>query len=179
MSHSSHLPRRSFLTRTLALPFLRRLRGQPARPVNAGFHFDPHYREPTSLDATLRKTNAALDTFVTEKYHDQVAAILAQWRENLVPSIETSLAPDFRGCSPLPAESRIVRPGPALEVRRVRFPQEPAFERAAFIQQFRSALSSVTKMLTVEFQVTEIETQTSRAPRSTLRHYTMGSRSRA
>ena len=113
--------RRTFLRSGLALPFLGRLRAQTTPLVDAGFHLHPHYRAETPLDATLLKTKAGLDDFVTEQYHDQIAAILAEWRANLVESIEKILAPDFLGASPQPAESRIVRPGPALEVRRVTF----------------------------------------------------------
>ena len=87
--------------RSLALPFLGRLGAQQTPPAQS------------ALDATLLKTKAGLDDFVTEKYHDQIAAILAQWRTNLAESVARVLAPSFLGTSPQPVESRIVRPGPA------------------------------------------------------------------
>jgi len=161
MSHWFDLRRRNFLLRGLALPFLGRLKAQNAPPtplVDAGFHFHPRYRAQTTLDATLLKIKAGLEDFVTEKYHDQIAAILAQWRGNLVDSVEKVLAPGFLGASPQPAESRIVRPGPALEVRRVTFAQQTTLGRDAFIPQLRSSLSTFTKIHTAEFQVTRIET---------------------
>src|SRR5579863_6945369 len=117
MGHLFDLRRRSFLLSSLAVPFFGRLRAQ------------------TALDATLLKTNAGLDDFITEKYHDQIAAILSAWRASLVQSVEKVLAPDFRGASPQPSESRTVRPGPALEVRLVTFPQQPALEREAFLRE--------------------------------------------
>src|ERR1700722_15920937 len=144
-------PRRSFLMGSLALPSLRKLRAQETPLVDAGFHLHPHYPAQTPLDATLPKIKAGLDDFITEKYHDQIAAILAQWSANLVDSVEKLLAPDFLGASPQPAETRIVRPGPALEVHRITFSQQPKLRRDAFVQQLRSSLSSFATMQTAEF----------------------------
>src|ERR1700675_1783927 len=113
MSHSFDPQRRGFLIGSLALPLLRKLDGQDASLGDAGFHFHPHYRAQTALDATLLKIKAGFDDLITERYHDQMAAVLAQWRANLLESpkglqaIEKVLAPSFLGSSSLPAESRI------------------------------------------------------------------------
>jgi hypothetical protein len=122
MSHSFDPQRRSFLIGSLALPLLPRLDAQNTPIVDAGFHLHPHYRAQTALDATLLKTKAGLDAFITERYHDQIAAILAGWRANLLQSaknlqaIEKVLAPSFRGSSFRPAESGVLSMGSVLEV---------------------------------------------------------------
>jgi len=127
------------------------------------FHLHPHYRMPRPLDALLLKTQAGLDDFVTEQYADQIAAILAQWSSGLLQSpqdvraIENVLLPNFSGCSPRPVESRVVRPGPTIEVRRNTFKPETALGRDAFLQELQSALSGFSKILTAEFQVTSID----------------------
>jgi len=41
------------------------------------FRLHPHYVAQRPLDAILLKTDAGLDDFVSEKYHDRIAAILA------------------------------------------------------------------------------------------------------
>ncbi len=41
------------------------------------FQLHPHYRMARPLDSLLLKANAGLDDFVTEKYADEIAAILA------------------------------------------------------------------------------------------------------
>jgi Flp pilus assembly protein TadD len=151
--------RRNFLQSSVALPFLRRLKAQNVPPVDAEFHVHPHYRAQTALDATLLKTKGGLDDFITEKYHDRIAAILAGWRGNLVDSVENVLAPSFLGASPRPATSRILRPGPALEVRQVTFSEQPTLRRDTFVQQLRSSLSGFTTIQTAEFQVTRIDAQ--------------------
>jgi Flp pilus assembly protein TadD len=151
--------RRNFLRSGLALPFLRRLKAQNAPLVDAGFHLHPHYRAETPLDATVLKTKPGSDDFVTEQYHDQIAAILQQWRTNPVDSIANILAPDFLGTSSQPAESRIVRPGSALEVRRITFSTQQILGRDAFIQELRSALGAFSTIQTAEFQITLIDPQ--------------------
>jgi Flp pilus assembly protein TadD len=156
-------PRRSFLKGSLALPFLGKLLAQQTPPAQ------------TALDATLLKTKAGLDDFITEKYHDQIAAILAQWRTNLAEAVATVLAPSFRGTSSQPVESRIVRPGPALEVRHLTFAQQPTLGRDAFIQQLRSSLSSFSTLQTAEFQVTRIDVQPGGGLRTRVRYELVGS----
>jgi tetratricopeptide (TPR) repeat protein/peroxiredoxin len=126
-------------------------------------HLHPHYRMPRPLDALLLKTQAGLDDFVTEKYAEQIAAILAQWSSGLLQSpqnlsaVDKVLLPNFSGASPRPVESRVVRPGPAIEVRHNTFKRETARGRDAFLQELRSALTVFSKILTAEFQVTTIE----------------------
>src|SRR5258708_14808073 len=127
------------------------------------FHLHPHYRMPRPLDALLLKTQAGLDDFVTEQYADQISAILAQWSSGLLRSpqdlraVEKVLLPNFAGSSPRPVESRVVRPGPAIEIRHNTFMREAALGREAFLQELRSTLGGFSKILTAEFQVTTIE----------------------
>jgi Flp pilus assembly protein TadD len=157
-SQMFQLPRRSFLKRSLALSLLGRLRAQETPP-----------------DPTLLKTKTGLDDFITEKYHDQIAAILAQWRTNLAESVAPVLAPSFLGTSSQPAESRIVRPGPALEVRHLTFSQQTTLGRDAFLQQLRSSLGDLTTILTAEFQVTRIDVQPGGALQTRVRYELVGS----
>lgn len=127
------------------------------------FHLHPHYRMPRPLDALLLKTQAGLDDFVTEKYVDQIAAILAQWSSGLLQSpqnvraIENVLLSNFSGFSPPPVSSRVVRPGPAIEVRHNSFQRETTLGRDAFLRELRSALGGFSEILTAEFQVTAID----------------------
>ena len=110
--------------RGLAFPFA--YASDPPKWSSPGseFHLHPHYRAQLPLEATLLKTQAGLDDFVTEKYHDQIAAILAEWSAGLlgfpqdVRAVEKSLAPSFSGCSFRPVEANVVRHGPAVEVRQ-------------------------------------------------------------
>jgi tetratricopeptide (TPR) repeat protein len=127
------------------------------------FHLHPHYRMPRPLDALLLKTQSGLDDFVTEKYADEVAVVLARWSSGLLTfphdltEIEKVLTPDFRGASPLPVGSRVVRPGTWVEVRRNQFRPEATLSRDKFLQELQSTLGNLKQILTAELQVTQID----------------------
>jgi len=127
------------------------------------FHFQPHYRSQRPLDATLLKVQAGLDEFITEKYADQIAAILAGWSAGLLRSVRDlqaiakNLAPDFSGASTRPVVSRVVRSDPALEVRRNEFSRQGMLGRDEFMRNFQAALTDLSKLVTAEFQITRID----------------------
>jgi len=145
------------------------------RPINAQsppaegeFHLHPHYRVETPFDALRLKVNAGLDEFAAEKDHDRIAAILAQWSSGLLASprqmqaFEKAMAVDFQGASLRPIGSRIVRPGPALEIRRITFPSQASLGPAGFLQELRATLGTYSTISTAEFQVTRIDTAAGR-----------------
>src|SRR5262249_12664663 len=120
--------RREFLIRSgrwasaaIISPALRSARpfwlvGEPAVTSAPGeFHLHPRYRTPNPLDPILLKVKAANDDFVAERYAEQIAAILAGWKSELLQSspqttvIEKSFADRFVGSSWRPKESRIIR----------------------------------------------------------------------
>ncbi len=150
--------------RGLGWPTLYGFDAADAVSSNREFHLHPHYRMPRPLDALLFKTQAGLDDFVTEKYADQVAAILSEWSSGLLHSpqdlsaVEKVLLPNFSGSSLRPGNSRVVRPGPTIEVRHNTFEREIALGQEAFLQELRSAMSGFSKILTAEFQVTSVDT---------------------
>jgi len=55
-------------------------------PPSGQFHLHPRYRAQLPLEATLLKTKAGFDDFVTEKYQDQIATILGRWSAELLQS---------------------------------------------------------------------------------------------
>jgi len=127
------------------------------------------------LDAVLRKANAEFDDFITEKYADQIAAILARWTSGLlrspqdVDAVQKVLAPSFSAASLTPANTRNVRPGPPIEIHRKRFSQQLSVGGSAFLEELRSSLSSLAKILTAEFQVTGIDASGMQGARGALR----------
>src|SRR6266851_8804667 len=133
--------------RALGFPSLSTLDSRNTVSSDGHFHLHPHYRAQTPLDSTLLKTQAGLDNFVTEKYHDQIAAILAKWSSGLLRSpqevqeLEKALAADFSASSLRPVESRLLRSGPSLQIRKNKFTRQIALGKEAFLQELRSALS--------------------------------------
>jgi tetratricopeptide (TPR) repeat protein len=147
----------------LAFPEFRSFESRDSLPSDAGFQFHPHYRTERPLDATLLKVQAGLDAFVTEKYAEQIGVILADWSAGLLRSpretqtVGKVLAADFSGTSLQPAESRVVRSGPVLEVRQNKGAGQAALNRDAFLREWQSGLSAFSKIVTAEFQITLID----------------------
>ena len=131
--------------------------------AGAGFHVQPHYRSERPLDATLRKVQAGTDDFISEKYAEEIAAILADWSASLLRSpadaqtLGKFLAADFSGAPLQPTESRVVRSSSELVVRQNRFASQAALNRDGFLQEWKSSLSAFSKIVTAEFQITAID----------------------
>jgi tetratricopeptide (TPR) repeat protein/peroxiredoxin len=131
------------------------------------FYLRPHYRAERPLDATLLKVQSGLDDFICEKYHDQIAAVLEDWRTELLRSprgvgaIERVLSAEFNGCSFLPSDSHVLRSGPPVEVRRNKFAVQADLKRVEFLEQWQRSLSVFSKLLVAEFQITAIRSSPS------------------
>lgn len=122
----------------------------------------PHYRAQLPIETTLRKLSAGSDDFITEKYADQIQAILDAWSSGLRESpqstdaVEKTLNENFSGSSFIQAESRKLRSG-AIEIWKSSFPQS-SLSRDAFVRDLRSALGAFSQIQTAEFQITRINT---------------------
>jgi tetratricopeptide (TPR) repeat protein/peroxiredoxin len=131
--------------------------------VDVEFYLHPHYRAQRSLEATLLKTKAGFDDFVTEKYQDQIAARLAEWSSSLLQSpqemqaLEKLLGPEFSGSSLHPVESRVLRSGAALEARKIEFSRQSTLGADAFLREMRLFMGTFSKLMTAEFQITSID----------------------
>lgn len=137
----------------------------PADSVSPGaeFHLHPHYRTPRPLDALLATTQAGSDEFVTEKYADQIGAVLGEWRRSLLQSpaefggVEKSFSPEFSGLSLRPNESKRLRSHGAIAVDRSQFGNTKLLKKEEFVSEWREIIGAFEKFMTVELQITEIE----------------------
>jgi tetratricopeptide (TPR) repeat protein len=115
----------------------------------------------------LSKVQAGSDAFVTEKYQDQVAKILNEWSSQLLDSpqetaaLERVMTPIFSGMSASAAIAQPVRTGTTLQVQRMKFGDNVTFGREEFLREWRSYMKAFSRMLTAEFQVTDIRTGSS------------------
>jgi tetratricopeptide (TPR) repeat protein/peroxiredoxin len=138
-------------------------------PFSGSLSFDgdlrlhPHDPAQRPLDATLLKTQADLDDFVSEKYHDRIAPILAEWSSGLlrssqeVQAIKKVLATDFSGASLRPIESRPVRIDSLLEVHQNKFTAQVIPGHDSFLQQLQSSMSIFSTIFRADFLITGIE----------------------
>jgi tetratricopeptide (TPR) repeat protein len=146
-----------------ALPDSESITSVSSPSTDAGFHLHPHYRTHRPQDAVLLKVQAGLDEFISEKYADQIAAILADWSASLLQSpretrpLAKALSDNFSGASPQPAQASVVRSGLGLEVRRNKFADSATLSRDGFLREWQSRLAAFSQIVTAEFQITGIE----------------------
>jgi tetratricopeptide (TPR) repeat protein/peroxiredoxin len=127
------------------------------------FHLQPSYRAQMPLDAIVLKTQASLDRFITEKHHDRIAAILAQWSTSLqhspqdVEVFARVFAPDFEGSTLRPSEFQLARSAAAPEVSHHPVSSESGLGPEAFLTELRATMGAFSKIAIAEFQVVNIE----------------------
>ncbi len=171
------VPRREFLTRSclwasaglipaplrgLGYPALFRPgRGLPP-PHALDDRLTPHYRQPAPLDEVLRDVEPGFDAFITEKYAEQIEALLAKWSAELrqspagLKTVESSLSPSLEASSPNPAQRQPLRPMAGLEVYRNQFAPPLTLGKATFMEEFRGFVGVFASLITAEFKVTGI-----------------------
>ena len=158
----------SFLPAGLGfLPFSKTFQIRSSSPSAAEFHVHPHYRAPRELENLFKQVQAGFDAFVTEKYQDAVAGILAGWSAQLLESpqatgnIARAMSEKFAGGSAKATQSRPARAdSETLKVWRLQFGNDSLLPQAAFLEEWRSLMSGFSKLLTAEFQVTSIRAGT-------------------
>jgi tetratricopeptide (TPR) repeat protein len=125
----------------------------------------PQYRSKPALEAILQKVPAASDKFVTEKYQDLVAAILSDWRAQLLrsPQDVTALArvasADFSANSLSHGQLRPVGINSPLQPWRVQFSPEPNLAKDEFFSDLRDWLRGFSKLFVAEFQIVRIHAE--------------------
>jgi tetratricopeptide (TPR) repeat protein/peroxiredoxin len=152
----------AFLPAGLGFPSRRAFLAPQVSSPESEFQLHPQYRAPRALDAILKKVQPGLDAFITERYQALVAAILSAWGCQLLVSpqktgaLEKVTASNFSGASPGAFASEIIRGGSAIQVSRLKFTEKSPLDRQAFLEELRHSLSSFSRLLTAEFQVTSI-----------------------
>ena len=116
---------------------------------------------PREVDAVLRKVPAGFDEFVTEKYQDQVAALLREWASQLLESpqntaaLEKVISTSFVG-SAKTSRWKPIHEDSIVQVWRGEIGDEPTMPRQSFPADWRSSISAFSKFITAEFQIIAI-----------------------
>ena len=115
----------------------------------------------------LKKARAEFDSFPTEIYQDQIARIFQEWSAELRVSpqntgaLERVMSGDFLATSPT-ASLQVRRKNDGIvQVWAAKFQQAPPIGRDAFVAEWRSAIRSFSKLLTVVFQIVGIRADAS------------------
>ncbi|HET7105487.1 MAG TPA: FG-GAP-like repeat-containing protein [Candidatus Acidoferrum sp.] len=114
----------------------------------------------------LKKARAEYDRFPTEIYHDQIASVFAEWAAELrvspvkMGALERVMSDAFVANSLAVSLQPRRKDDGIFQVWNVKFAEAPRLGREAFVAEWRSAVGDFSKLLTVEFQITAISTDT-------------------
>jgi tetratricopeptide (TPR) repeat protein len=152
----------AFLPSGLWLPRFHTPGVSPNSGLPPEFHVHPVYKTPRAIEAVLKKARAEFDGYPTEIYQDQIAKVLEEWVTELRVSPEKTGALERAMSGKFVANSLGVnlrarrKEDGVFQVWDAKFQEAPLIEREAFVSGWRSAVSSFTKFVTVEFQITGI-----------------------
>jgi hypothetical protein len=145
----------------------------PAPPPE--FHVHPIYKTPRAIEAMLKKARAEFDAFPTEIYQDQIAKVFEAWAVELRASPAKTGALESAMSARFAANSLVVNLQPrrkdegVFQVWDAKFQETPILGGEAFVGGWRSAVSSFSKFVTVEFQITGISADAA-SPDSSEKH---------
>ena len=113
----------------------------------------------------LGKLRAGFDDFPGEQVQDRIAAILAEWSSQLLLSpqqasrLRKAMAAEFLGSSLKASRNETINNTSPFTVWRVQYPQEPRLASEPFLRELQSWLSDFSRLLTAEFQVVSIRSE--------------------
>jgi tetratricopeptide (TPR) repeat protein/peroxiredoxin len=124
---------------------------------------------PRGIDAVLRKVPAGFDEFVTEKYQDQVGALLREWASQLLESPQNISALEKVLSSSFVASAKTnrwksIHEDSIMQVWRGEIGDEPTMPRETFPADWRSSMNAFSKLITAEFQIIAIHAAPALAP---------------
>jgi len=125
----------------------------------AVYRFTPHYPQGTPLDDVLGKVDPKLDVFPTEKYAEEIDAILKQWGCALCQSppdlepVVSSLSHELVASSLVASEVEKIRTGPPIEVSRIGFQKSQGLRRDSLVAELQTLFASSEQLLVAEFQI--------------------------
>ncbi len=109
-----------------------------------------------NLRADSAYLEAGSDQFVTEKYYNAVARILAGLKATKGESISHLLRPEFSGCSLKPSDSKLLRRvGNSIDIYLDRYSQA-LVSSDVFLRDLYAYFDSFSELQTAEFEVTSI-----------------------
>jgi len=114
------------------------------------------------MDTILRKVPAGFDNFITEKYQDQIEAILLMWSSQLLSSLQQTdalakvMAGNFLGSSFKPSDEQALYDSPPIKSWQVQYPQAATLAGEPFLAELHSSFATFSKLLMAEFQIIAI-----------------------
>ena len=139
----------AFLPSGLLYPSLQSVFSQEKSNLPYELQLHPRYRLKRGIESVLRKVPAAFDEFVTEKYQDQVSAILSEWSAELLESpqdttaLRRAVAPSFTANSLRSRQPQVVTDAAPLTVWKIHYPQEANTGKEGYLAEMLEWLKAI------------------------------------
>jgi Flp pilus assembly protein TadD/peroxiredoxin len=148
---------------------LKVLAGQAARPgsltlLAPDYRLTPHYRQESPLNDVFLNVHPGRDNFITEKYAEEIEAVLAKWSHGLrqspadLQAFTASLSENLRVSRLRPTVHQALRPMSGVEVYRNQFSNDLVLDKQKFVPDLGAFLGRFSRLQTAEFKVTGIST---------------------
>ena len=117
------------------------------------------------IEAILRKVPAGFDDFVTEKYQDQIEAILRAWSAELlaapqhIEAIRKAMSGSFAGSPFRPTQEKTLYDSAPIKAWKTQYTTEMSLSSDAFLTELRSYFGNFAKLLVAEFQIVGIRAE--------------------
>jgi len=153
----------AFLPSRVPLPFLLPAAASTESPAPVGQQIHPQYRVKLGIEDVLRKVPAGFDEFLNEKYQDEIAAVLNRWSAQLLASpqdtsaIAGAMDSAFGGCSLASVGLPVSFKDGPFTIWQAQYSTSTDVSSNVFLAQLRDSLRGFSKLLTAEFQVTQIQ----------------------
>ena len=135
----------------------------------ATFQIHPEYRVKRGIDAVLRKLPAGHDDFVTEKYQDEIEAVLRAWSAELhtepggMEALRKVVAPEFFGAEMRSGQASVAYRSATIQTWRVKYAIEATLGAEGFFGGLRASLAAFSKLHVAEFQIVSIHADSANA----------------
>ncbi len=129
----------------------------------ADLRLTPHYPAKSPLSDIIALVTPGSDSYITEKYADEIGSALNKWSDALTKSptglsaIAESLDESIEASTLAPESERPLRSGFGIETVNQQFKPDLARGRDRFIDHLRSWLASPLQIETAEFEIFSME----------------------
>lgn len=142
--------------------------GSPAPNREAGLPFTdlrltPHYPAKSPLADVLALVTPGSDSYMTEKYAEEIGFALKKWSDALradpagVKAVAESLDESIEASTLAPSRETVLRSAYGIRAVRRQFTADPVRGRDRFVVSLRSWLAAAARIETAEFEIFGIE----------------------
>ena len=136
---------------------------RPSEVPFSDLRLTPIYPARSPLSDIIALVTPGYDSYITERYADEIGSVLNKWRDALrespqgLTTLAESLDESIEASTLVPATERKLRSGFGIETVNLQFKPELARGRDRFVDRLRAWLASSVQIETAEFEIFGLE----------------------